>query len=115
MVERHGPQVGKEMSYYKMKLLNNSQARVLLKMIPNFGEEFQHFNVNYLSKLVNMNYSYVQEIVDFFCDKDIVEFDGENYFLSQDNLWKVQDTLNKQAMIVLLRKIEALEGSNKII
>ncbi len=108
MVERHGPIEGKEISQFKLKLMNNSQARILLRLIPNFGEDFQHYNIGYISKCLNMNKFYVEEVLDFLLDKDLVSFDGENYYLSQDNLWKIESVLNIQSMILLRKKIDEL-------
>ena len=112
MVDRHDQIEGKEISSYKMKLFTNSQARVILKLIPNFGEEFPRYNVGYLSKVLNIHYSYVQEMLDFLYDKNIIECDGEDYFLTQDNLWKISETLNRQPMIILRNRIDAYDGTN---
>jgi hypothetical protein len=86
--------------------LTNTQARVLLRLIPSFGEDFPHYNVSYLSKVLGLNHGYVQEILDFLYDKDIVSLDGEDYYLSQDNIWKIEGVVNRQSMIALYNKIK---------
>lgn len=115
IVERTGGFESKEISQSKLRLMNSTMARIILKLIPNFGEDFQHYNVGYLSTALNIHGSYVNEVLGFLCDKDMISFDGESYYLSQDNLWRVQEVLNRQSIIILLRKIESLEGSNKIV
>jgi hypothetical protein len=108
-VERHEGYEAREVVSYKFKLMNNLQARILLRLIPNFGEDFPHFNLSYLSKVLGINSAYLLENLDFLTDKELVTFDGENYFITRDNLWKVESILNSQAMILLARKISDFE------
>jgi len=108
MVERTDPFESKEIGSFKLKLLNNTQSRIILKLIPNFGENFPHYNLGYLSKILGLNQAYLTEILDFLCDRDIVSFEGENFYLSQDNLYRIENVLNIQPMVLLKRKIEEL-------
>lgn len=91
---------------FKLKSLNNTCCRVLIKLIPSFGEDFPHHNTSYLSKVLSINKAYLEEIFDFLSDKDVVSFDGEDFFVSRDNVWKLQEYLNIQAMVILQRKIK---------
>lgn len=110
MVERHDAQYeGKEINSYKFKLMNNLQARILLRLIPNFGEDFPHSNLSYLSKILGINSAYLLENLDFLTDKELVTFDGENYFITKDNLWRIETILSSQSMILLARKISDFE------
>lgn len=107
MIERtSGPSESREIMSYKLKLLNNTQARVILKMIPNYGEDFPHYNLSYLSKVVGINQGYLSEVLDFLCDKDVVSFDGESFFINEDNLYKIEDVLNIQPMVILKKRID---------
>ena len=110
MVERTDPFESKEINAYKFKLMNNLQARILLRLIPNFGEDFPHFNLSYLSKVLGINSAYLLENLDFLTDKELVTFDGENYFITRDNLWKIESVVNQQSIIVLKNRIDSLNG-----
>lgn len=106
MVDRHSSFESKGITKYKMSLFNNTMARILLRMIPNFNESYQRFNPAYLSKIVHINVSYLKEVLDFLLDKDIVSFSDGEYYISQDNLWRIQEGLNRQSIVLLLRRID---------
>lgn len=109
MVERHGgPMQSREIMNYKLKLMNNTQAKILMRLLPGLDTEFPHYNASYLSKCLSMNKFYIIEILDFLLQKDLVSFDGEKYYLSQDNIWKIESVLNQQSIVVLRKKIDDL-------
>lgn len=109
MVERTDPFEGKVISSQKLKALNATHCRILIKLVPNFGDDFPKYNLSYLSQVLGLNNSYIQELLDFLVDKDVVSFDGENYYLTSDNLWKIADVINLQPAVILKNKLQAME------
>jgi len=108
MVERTDPFQSKAIGAYKLKSLNVTMCRVLIKLLPTFGE-FPHHNVGYLSKVLSLNSAYITEILDFLFDRDVVSYEDESYYLSQDNLWRLQDFLNVNPFIILKRRLDEIE------
>lgn len=105
MVRRTDPFEGKEIQQSRLKLFNNTQAVILIRLLPKFGEDFPRYNSRYLAKMLNINFDYLEELLEFFINSDIVSFDGEDYYLTDDNVWRIQEILSRQSMIILARNI----------
>ena len=110
MVERTDNLQGKSINYQKLKSLSSTHCKILMRFMPNFGEDFPHYNLPYLAKVISINQGYLEEVLDWLVEKDIVEFDGQDYYLTHDCVWKVQEVINLQPAVLLKRKIESFEG-----
>lgn len=95
---------------YKIRLFNNLQAKILLKLFPSMGEEMPRLTLDYLSRMVGINFAYLQKQIDFLLEKGLVSFEEEQYFLSNDNLFVIQQVLEGQSMIILSNKIKSFLG-----
>jgi len=108
MVEIHNHIEGKAIARQKLRALNSVHCRVLLRLVPNFDEDFPRFSLPYLSKVLNINYAYLEEILDFLLDKDVVSYEDEKYFLTTDNIWRIQEVIDIQPAVILRKKLHDL-------
>jgi hypothetical protein len=80
--------------------------------LPTFGESPRH-NISYLSKVLSLNHGYIEEILSFLLDKDVVSYENDEYYLSQDNLWRLQEYLNINPFIILSRRLSEIEEAKR--
>jgi hypothetical protein len=111
MVERTNNFESKEIHQQRLSSLSSTHCRILSRMIPSFGEvNFPHFTSAYLAGILRINSAYLEEILEFLVDKGIVSSDGEDYYLSQDNIWSIQDIIKVQPAVILKVKLDEFAG-----
>lgn len=110
MVERTNPMEGKKISVQKLKSLNSVHCRILTRLIPDPGEDFPKYNSAYISKVLGIHQSYIDELLEFLYEKNVISFDGESYFLTQDSIYMISEFIDIQPAIILRKKLEEFEG-----
>jgi predicted P-loop ATPase/GTPase len=108
MVERTSPLEGKKIFRQKLASLTATHCRILLKLMP-VDNDFLKYNSSYLSKVLSVHQSYVDEMLEFLNEKDIVSFDGENYFLIPDNIMRIEEIIGLQPAVMLKKKIDEID------
>jgi hypothetical protein len=100
----------KSIPNYNIKGFNETIAKILLKMLPLVGEEPQKHNIGYFATVFKYHSAYVEEILWWLVDKDLVSTEGEYYYLSKDNIWRLQEFIRCQSSVILAKKLEEIGG-----
>ena len=108
IVLRHDQYEGKAINKSKFQTLTASHCRVFLKMMPSFGEGFQKFNLYYLAKVVNFSAGYLLELLDALAEHGLVSYENDEYFLTMDNIFKLEQSLALHPAVLLKKKIEEI-------
>lgn len=115
MVKRveYGESKEKREIYQKVKSLSSIHCRIFMLLIPKLEDKFPRYNLGYMSTVIGLHIDYLQEFLDFLVNKDLVSFDGDEYYLTVDNIWKLEDVVKIQPSVLLLHKLDSLEHGER--